>query len=288
MATLKDIKLRIRSVKSTQQITKAMKMVSASKMKRAEDRIKQARPYADKLRQIVGNLAEGLEQDGHPLLAKHGEGKTLILLITTDRGLCGGLNANLNKAVNRLAEHRTKLGEEIEIIAIGKKGHEFFKKLDISISKVVRDQRESDTAKALDEIMRELIQDYEKGAYAKLFIAYNHFKNVISQEQIIQQVLPLEPPQEETKEKAEQMEFLLEPGKTEILNKILPQYIENQAFTALLDNFACEHAARMTAMDGATKNAGEMISSLTLQYNRARQAAITTELTEIISGAQSV
>jgi len=288
MATLRDIKLRIGSVKNTQQITKAMKMVSAAKMKRAENRVRQARPYSDKLNGMVANLAKGLDESSHALLNRRQDGKAVIVLITTDRGLCGGLNTNLNKAVNRFALEQAKKVDEVEIIAIGKKGHEFFKKTDIALGRVVRDQREADTEKELLEIVQSLVKEYEAGEYNHLYLAYNHFKNVISQDITFQKVLPVQPPEKTEGEVADQVEFLLEPSKAEILNSILPQYVENQAYTALLDNFACEHASRMTAMDGATNNAGDLISSLTLQYNRARQAAITTELTEIISGAESV
>ncbi len=299
MATLRDIKLRIKSVKSTQKITKAMKMVSASKMKRAEDRIRQARPYSDKLREMVSNLSDGLDETSHPLLAKRKEGKAIVLVISSDRGLCGGLNSNLLKRVEAFARRKAKEIDQVEVITLGKKGFEFFKKSEFQPTDSIKGLRDAETEAALVSTMERLIDGYANGEYNQLWLAYNHFKNVISQIPTVDQVLPMQPPEakplaaaphgvEKHAEEKEQVEFLLEPSKEEILDVILPQYVENQAFTALLDNQACEHASRMTAMDSASKNAGELISSLTLKYNRARQAAITTELTEIISGAESL
>ena len=287
MSSLKDIKLRIGSVKNTQQITKAMKMVAASKMKRAEDKIAQARPYAVKLRTMVSNLSAGIENDAHPLLEQREGGKTVVVVVTSDRGLCGGLNTSLLKRLKIYLENPENSFDEIEIIAVGRKGKEFFAKTDFPIGMSLTDLTETETADKLSDIMLKLIKEYQEGQYNRLFLVYNHFLNVISQDIMIEQVLPLEAPQADEEEE-DQVEFLLEPSQSDILNTILPQYVENQAFTAYLDNNACEHASRMTAMDSATKNAGDMLSALQMQYNRARQAAITTELIEIISGAESL
>lgn len=284
MANLKDIKLRMGSIKNTQQITAAMKMVAAAKLKKAEGQISSARPYADKLRSIVSNLSQGLDSSAHPLLQKREGGKTVILLISSDKGLCGGLNTNLCKElINYQYENELEL---IELITVGRKGREFFNAKGVEIAESLQGMKEQEMAESLIEMVRKLIQQYIDGEVNQLVLAFNHFKNVITQEATFQQVLPIEPPEMEDPE--EEIEFLFEPSKADILNSILAQYVESQAYTAFLDNQACEHAARMTSMDAATNNADEMLSALRLQYNRARQAAITTELIEIIAGAESL
>lgn len=288
MATLKDIKLRMSSIQNTQQITKAMKMVSASKMKRAEDRIIAARPYSEKLRAIVSNLASGVDPSSHPLLEERKGGKAIVLLLTSDRGLCGGLNTNLCKALEKFIPDQSTKFEFVELVSFGKKGAEFFKPRELTVSETFRDLKETELANALNQRIRELIQQYNENKFNHLYLAYNRFKNVISQIVTISQVLPIVSPAPVDQGVDDDIEFSFEPSSEEILNAILPQYVENQAYTALLDNIACEHAARMTAMDSATKNAEEMLSTLQLQYNRARQAAITSELIEIISGAEAL
>lgn len=288
MATLKDIKSRIGSVKNTQQITKAMKMVAASKMKKAEDRIRAARPYTDKLTAMVSNLAQGVGEDAHPLLTRRKSGRAVVLLITSDKGLCGALNTNLAKRTLVQIKHLQEEVNDVEMITLGRKGSDFFKKTDTEVAGVHKDIKESEYEALLAQLIGALIERYQKGEINRLYVAYNHFKNVISQEIRFSQVLPVEAPEVKGDKAETAVEFLLEPDREAILGEILPQYVENQTFTALLDAFACEHASRMTAMDAATTNAGELIKKLNLQYNRARQAAITTELTEIISGAESL
>mgnify|MGYP003966447635 CR=1 FL=1 len=286
MATLKDIKLRIDSIKNTQQITKAMKMVAASKMRKAEEAIVQARPYSEKLRGIVSNLSGGAKNSAHPLLEQRDGGKAVVLLITSDKGLCGGLNNNLCKNLVKFVPEHTADFEIVELVTFGKKGGEFFGHRDFDISDSFKNLKEKPMAEKLDGKVQELIRQYENGEFNRLYIAYNRFKNVITQIPIIKQVLPVEAA--EAEETGDEAEFIFEPSSDSILKEILPQYVKNQAYTALLDNYACEHAARMTAMDAATTNAAEMIDKLQLQYNRARQAAITSELIEIISGAEAL
>ncbi len=288
MATLKDIKLRMVSIENTQQITKAMKMVAASKMRKAEENASQSKPYADKLKSIISNLSGGQGDASHPLLTHRDGGKALVLLITTDRGLCGGLNTNLCKQLQNFVPNDSNNFDLVELITFGKKGTEFFTNRGGSISESFRDRKESEYAGILGNTVQELIQKYIAGEFNHLFVAYNRFKNVISQIPTIQQVLPIEPPENEEDATSEGTEFIFEPSGEGILDTILPQYVENQAFTALLNNIASEHAARMTAMDAATNNAGDMLSALEIQYNRARQAAITSELIEIISGAEAI
>ncbi|PCI28284.1 MAG: ATP synthase F1 subunit gamma [SAR324 cluster bacterium] len=286
MANLKDIKTRMVSIRNTQQITSAMKMVAAAKMKKAEMHIVKAKPYAEKLRSIVTNLSQGLESSAHPLLEEREGGKVVILLISSDRGLCGGLNTNLCKALLRYQKEQNF--EFVELITLGRKGYEFFSSQGVEIAEAFQSLKDDEMAEALTGKVRELIQQYENGEFNKLILAHNTFKNVLTQEVVLKQVLPIEPPEVEKEDPEEEVQFIFEASKDEILGSILPQYVESQAFTALLDNNACEHAARMTSMDSATKNAGEMLSALQLTYNRARQAAITTELIEIIAGAESL
>jgi F-type H+-transporting ATPase subunit gamma len=286
MATLKDIKLRIDSIKNTQQITKAMKMVAASKMRKAEEAIVQARPYSEKLRGIVSNLSSGAKDSAHPLLEQREGGKAVVLLITSDKGLCGGLNNNLcKKLVKFIPDHSTDF-EFVELVTFGKKGGEFFGNRDFEIVDSYKNLKDKAMAEKMAKKVQELIRQYENGKFNRLYIAYNRFRNVISQIPEIKQVLPVESSEQE--ESADETEFIFEPSAVGILDTIIPQYVKNQAYTALLDNYACEHAARMTAMDAATTNAAEMIDKLQLQYNRARQAAITSELIEIISGAEAL
>lgn len=288
MATLKDIKLRMGSIENTKQITKAMKMVSASKMRRAEENIVQARPYSDKLRSVISNLSNGISQDAHPLLQKREGGKAMVLVISTDRGLCGGLNVNLFKKLYAFMEEKSAGFESADLISFGKKANEYYSKRKANIVESYKGLREQEMSDILVSEVRKLIDRYTDGEFNYLYLAYNQFKNVVSQIPTIKQVLPIEPPEQDGEAEDSKTEFIFEPSATGILESILPQYVENQAFTALLDNFASEHAARMTAMDSATNNATEMLASLEIQYNRARQAAITNELIEIISGAEAV
>ena len=288
MATLKDIKLRMVSIENTQQITKAMKMVAASKMRKAEENVTQSRAYAEKLKAIVSNLSNGLDESAHPLLTKREGGKAVVLLITTDRGLCGGLNVNLCKKLLQFVPDETNKLELVELVTFGKKGNEFFSNRGGNIAESFRDMKEQQYAEILGEKLKELVKQYIDGEFNHLYIGFNQFKNVVTQIPTLQQVLPIEPPEEAESATTDQTEFIFEPSSEGILNAILPQYVENQAFTALLNNIASEHAARMTAMDAATNNAGDMLSALEIQYNRARQAAITSELIEIISGAEAL
>ncbi len=288
MATLKDIQLRMGSIKNTMQITKAMKMVAASKMRRAEEAITNSRPYSEKLRSIISNLSTGIDQSAHPLLEKREGGKAVVLLISTDRGLCGGLNVNLCKQLNSFIPDQSNNFDVVELITFGKKGTEYFSNRGGNIVESFKDLKDQQRADSLEKTVRDLIKKYTEGEFNHLYIAYNRFNNVVSQTPVIKQVLPIEPPTGESSNPEENTEFVFEPSGMAILNAILPQYVENQAFTGLLDNNASEHAARMTAMDAATNNASDMLAKLQIQFNRARQAAITSELIEIISGAEAV
>jgi F-type H+-transporting ATPase subunit gamma len=285
MATLKSIKKRIVSVKNTRQITKAMKMVSAAKLRRAQDSIMAARPYAKKLEEVLQNLAAQGDSGAHPLLEKRSAEKALLIVISSDRGLCGGFNANLGKAADRFIKEKQSDYAEFSVMTIGRKGYEFLK----NRTKVRKNYEGVLTGlnyQTAALLAHEVIDAYLAEEFDEVYVIYNAFKSVISQDITIQQLLPI-PPVASTAEEAV-TDYIYEPSKGALLEELLPKNIEVQIFKALLDSIAAEHAARMTAMDSASKNANEMIGKLTLQYNRARQAAITKELMEIISGAESV
>ncbi len=287
MANLKSIKKRIVSVKSTRQITKAMKMVAAAKLRRAQDNVVAARPYARKLREVMERLAQSQESDPHPLMVRRDTSpRALIVLVTSDRGLCGGFNANISKAAERfILEHRDDYSQ-VTITTIGRKGYDFLKnrqKMGQNYAGVIS----KPTYQAAALIAREVIQGFIAEEYDDVFLFYNAFRSVMSQDITCEQLLPISAP--EMSEEAESgVQYIYEPTKGELLGELLPKSIEVAIFKAMLESVASEHGARMTAMDSASKNATEMIGKLTLIYNRARQAAITTELTEIISGAESI
>ena len=288
MASLKDIRKRIDSVKRTQKTTSAMKMVSAAKLRRAEDHIRAATPYAQKLKSIVSSLStrfEGEEQDsGFGSLFRNSSGKrTGVILVTSDRGLCGGFNSNLSKA---LLQQLIDEGVECAEFAIfGRKGNDFFKrtphKILVNHAGTPPDQHLS----LVREVVGEFTKRFENDELDQVLLTYNHFISVISQVPMIEQLLPIKPIEAES---MDEREVLFEPSPEEILQTLLKKYVQNQVYVSWLDTIAGEHAARMTSMDAATKNAGEIIDKLQLHYNRTRQAAITGELIEIISGAESL
>jgi len=288
MPSLKDIKKRIGSVKNTQQITKAMKMVSAAKLRRAQDAVTAARPYADKMVEVLCSLALREDADSHPLLAERGKKKALVVLITGDRGLCGGFNTNISKAAERTIRENSHGYDEYELLIVGRKGNDYLKRRGVKILKVhehlVGSGQVTYPTGAL--LGQEVIDLYLKGEYDAAFLVYNAFQSAMTQVQTVTQLLPIVPKQVE--EGSHVAEYLYEPNAAQVLEQLLPKHIEVQMFRAMLESAASEHGARMTAMDSASKNASEMIGKLTLQYNRARQAAITKELMEIISGAESI
>lgn len=288
MPSLKSIKKRIESVKNTSQITKAMKMVSAAKLRRAQENIVAARPYASKMEEVLQSLAGSVEGDAHPLLEVRDARKLLLLVITSDRGLCGGFNANLCKAADRyIKEHQSEY-EEISIVTLGRKGYDFLKRRH-TVAKNYPNLISKPNYQTAALLAQEVIEGYLEEQYDRVIILFNAFKTVMTQDITFQQILPVQPPEQEvtvTDEPA--VEYIYEPSIKDLLGEILPKNIEVQIFKAMLESVAGEHGARMTAMDSASKNASEMIGKLTLQYNRARQAAITTELMEIISGAESI
>jgi len=287
MASLKSIKKRIVSVKSTRQITKAMKMVSAARLRRAQENVVAARPYAKKLHEVMERLAQSQEMDPHPLMVRRETSpRALIILVTSDRGLCGGFNANISKATERfIRDHRDDYSD-VTLMTIGRKGYDFLK----NRQKIVKNYSgiiSKPTYQAAALVAQEVIQGFLDEEYDDVFLFFNAFRSVMSQDITCEQLLPISPP--EVSEVTESgVEYIYEPNKGELLGELLPKAIEVSIFKAMLESVASEHGARMTAMDSASKNATEMIGKLTLIYNRARQAAITKELMEIISGSESI
>ena len=292
MPSLKSIKKRISSTKSTRQITKAMKMVSAAKLRRAQEAVVAARPFSNKLQQVIASLARREDQDAHPLLAQRGKGKALIVLVTSDRGLCGGFNGNVSKAVERHIRSNPDGFEQIDLLLIGRKGNDYLKRRPgMTIFKVYENLLGTGQVSYAPAslIGQELVGLFESEQYDAVFLAFNAFRSAISQEPHIVPLLPVAPLTAEKESVDEYLaDYIYEPNVTEVLSALLPKYVEVQIFRAFLESVASEHGARMSAMDSASKNATEMIGKLTLQYNRARQAAITKELMEIISGAESI
>jgi F-type H+-transporting ATPase subunit gamma len=285
MANLKSIRKRITSVKNTRQITKAMKMVSAAKLRRAQDKVLAARPYAEKLEEVLVRLSSSGGATDHPLARKEKSEKALLIVVSSDRGLCGGFNANICKAAEAFIRENSSRFTEISLLTIGRKGYEFLRKR-ASIRKNYSNILSTLSYQEASLIGQELIAGYLADDFDVAYLLYNSFKSVMSQDITLKQLLPIEPPQGPDEEFS--LEAIYEPSKEELLAELFPKNIEVQLFHAMLESIASEHGARMTAMDSASKNASEMIAKLTLQYNRARQAVITTELMEIISGAESI
>lgn len=287
MATLRDIRRRIRSVKNTRQITKAMKLVAAAKLRRAQEQIVAARPYANKLMDVMASLASRVDRERHPLLARREVRRVELVVITGDRGLCGAFNTNILREADRLLRRESEAGHEPRLNLIGRKGRDYYRRRPYP-----RDQEvvgvfggRIDYAVA-QQVSKELVEQYANAEYDLLYLVYNEFKSAIQQRVKVEQLLPIEPAP--IPEGATAVDYIYEPDADSILGALLPKYVEVEIFRALLESQAAELGARMTAMDSATNNAEEMISSLTLQFNRARQAAITKEIMEIISGAEAL
>lgn len=287
MPSLKSIKKRIGSVKNTRQITKAMKMVSAAKLRRAQENVVAARPYAKKLGEVLQSLAGNLEGDLHPLLEKREGKKLLLVLVTSDRGLCGGFNTNICKAADRFIKEKQGEYEQISLMTVGRKGFEYFRSRKATNYKNFPNVLAKPNYGTAAMIATDVIEAFQGGEFDEVVLLFNAFRTVMSQDITFQQLLPVVPEAAASGDETA-VEYIYEPSVADILAEILPKNIEVQIFKAMLESVAAEHGARMTAMDSASKNASEMIGKLTLIYNRARQAAITKELMEIISGAESI
>jgi F-type H+-transporting ATPase subunit gamma len=289
MANLLDIRRRIKSVKNTQQITKAMKMVSASKLRRAQERVINARPFANKMSEVLTDLAAHTSEDfQHPLLDQRGDQRYLVVLVTADKGLCGAFNANLIKAAQTFLKENA--GKDVEFIAVGRKGRDFFRRRANVTGEFVgmTGKGRVEYGEAL-EIATDVIKRFtEDETIDKVFLIFAEFKTVLTQRIVVEQLLPISQATNEEGGGAETIDYIYEQPPAEIMTRLLPRLIETQIFRALLESIASEQGARMTAMDAASKNAGELISTLTLNMNRVRQAAITREIIEIVSGAAAL
>jgi len=288
MPSLRDIRRRISSVKNTQQITNAMKMVSAAKLQRAQDRVMATRPYADRMAYVVEHLEARVKPSAHPLLTPREAGKTLLVMLTSDRGLCGGFNSNVQRRALEEIRELSASGE-VDVIAIGKKGRDFlgYRRIEILDSYIEMFIRQVIYEQA-KEIAVKLIKAFEEEGYRQVIVLYNKFNSAISQQVTALRLLPMSGLEDPDAEPAEAYDYLYEPSAPEVLDSLLRKQVEIQLFQLFQESFAGEHGARMTAMDSATSNASEMIANLTLTFNRARQAAITTELIEVVSGADAL
>ncbi|MCL5238686.1 MAG: ATP synthase F1 subunit gamma [Nitrospirae bacterium] len=288
MPGLKEIRKRIGSVKSTKQITKAMKMVAAAKFRKAQTRIIELRPYADKMNAVLSSLAKTVET-GHPLLEVRPRNKVEILVLTSDKGLCGAFNTNIMKAASKLIKEVRAGGIEASVSSIGKKGTDLFKRRGLALRRSWVGISGRVSYLNAKEITNDIIENYTNETFDEVVLVYNEFKSALVQRVSVVRLLPLAPVGSETEESREEAaDFLYEPSQQAIFDNLLPKNLEIQIFRALLESQASEEAARMTSMENATKAADDMIGSLTLQYNKARQASITKELMDIVGGVEAL
>lgn len=290
MANLKEIKSRITSISSTMQITSAMKMVSAAKLRRAQDAIMQMRPYAEKLKEILGNVSGTLDLSENIYAEQRPAERVLIIPITSNRGLCGGFNNNITKRVNKLIKEDYS-SSDVQILSIGKKVNDVFKKSPMNVRPEglgeAEDMFNDLSFDRAAEHAEYAMNGFAKGTYDRVVVVYNQFKNAAIQEVQAEQLLPIEP-KLETVDSKNATDYIFEPSKEEIVRDMIPKTLKLQLYKALLDSNASEHGARMTAMHKATDNASDLKRDLTLEYNKARQAAITNEILEIVGGAEAL
>jgi F-type H+-transporting ATPase subunit gamma len=300
LANLKAIRKRISSVKSTQKITRAQKMVAGARLTRAQQRIQALRPYAVKTAQVLAEVAGRATDDdaaasdnAHPLLARRPEKTVLLLVITSDRGLCGAFNTNILRAASKIWKEREAAGQAVKIVTVGRKGRDFFRRRNAPVLEVLTGVWEKLDIEQARAIARKVLTPFVKGDVDSIYVVYNEFKSAMSQRVVAEPLFPLQKAaapeaSAETPEWATQREYLFEPDRKALLERLVPMYIEVSILRALYESQASELGSRMTAMESATKKAAEMIGKYTLIYNRARQAAITTELMEIIGGAEAL
>jgi F-type H+-transporting ATPase subunit gamma len=287
MASLQSLRRKIASVKNTQKITKAMKMVAAAKLKRAQERILTARPYAHQLREVMSNLSQRVNRASHPLLSLR-DGKTLeLLVVTSDRGLCGAFNTNILRRAVEFLEEQRRQGKRVSVSLAGRKSIDFFKRRDWPIRQEWPGVFDRLSFEHALDIGQNIVSQYHEGTFDHLYVVYNEFKSAMQQEVIVEKLLPIESLHLSEKPSMGGG-YLYEPDEGELLATLLPKHFEIQTYRVLLESAAAEQAARMTAMDGATRNAGELIKKITLFYNKTRQAAITKELMDIVGGAEAL
>jgi len=285
LPSTRDLTRRIRSVKGTQQITKAMKMVAAAKLRRAQEAVTNARPYADTLSKVLANVA-GRTEESHPLLERRESGRVWLVVVSSDKGLCGSFNANMLRQVEK--DLKTGRWADVEVIAIGRKASDFFRVREFSVAHQERETMSQLTAADGPRLGAMFMKAFTSGQVDEVWLVYNKFVSVLRQEITFEQLLPIEPPEAAADADEAGTDYLYEPDAVGLLASLLPAYVETEVQRVLYDSVAAEQASRMTSMGAATKNAGEMIDALTMLYNRTRQAAITKELIEIVSGAQAL
>ena len=285
MASLRDIRKRIASVKNTQKITNAMKMVSAAKLRRAEEAIKAARPFAEKMREVLMSLASRANPSAHPMLEVRPVQKALLILVTADRGLCGAFNTNLNRRAEAFVKEMKAKGVQVDLINVGRKGNDYFRRRQVEIAEKFVNVMNKVSFELAGLVIDAATEKFNLGDYQEVYLLYNSFRSAVTQIVTFRRLLPIKPEEDDA---PRDREYLYEPSEEELLEGILPRYIQVQVYTGLLDSVASEHGARMTAMEAATTNADEMIYKLTLKHNRLRQESITTELMEIVGGAEAL
>lgn len=287
MAGGREIKSKIKSVQNTRKVTRALEMVSASKIRKAQDRMKASRPYARLMKQVIGHIARANTDYVHPYMAARNTVKRVgYIVVSTDRGLCGGLNSNLfRKLLGEIREHQQQ-GVEVDVVAIGQKANAFFRRLKVNMVASVTHLGEKPQVEQLIGIIKVMLDAYEAGTVDRVKLAYNDFINTMTQRPTVDQLLPL-PPAEEMSQ-SHDWDYIYEPDAPSVLNDVLTRYVESLVYQAVLENLASEHAARMVAMKSASDNASKLIDTLNLIYNKARQAAITQEISEIVGGAAAV
>jgi len=283
MASLRDLRRRVKSIGNMQKITKAMKAVSAAKMRRAQDAVLAARPYSKRIRGVLGRVAAASGAVKHPLLAVREPKRIAYIVITADRGLCGGFNGNV---LRRVMQELRNVSAEVSMITVGRKGRDFFRRRGYAIDGQFIGLGEDIKYHTAKEISSLVIDKYSAAEYDEVYLLYSQFVNVMVQKPVLMKLLPAEPPADEGSDR--KVNYIFEPSSEAVLAELLPKYLENAIYQGLLESKAGEHSARMTAMDNATKNASDMIDKLTLSMNRARQAAITREITEIVGGAAAL
>ena len=286
MSGAKEIRTKISSIKNTQKITKAMEMVAASKMRKAQDRMQATRPYAEKIRNVISHLAHAHPEYHHPYLAERDTRRVGVVIISTDRGLCGGLNINLFKLIIKAMQQWNADGIEIDLTLVGAKSNAFFKRLGGNVVSTATHLGDAPSISDLIGTIKVMLDAYEKGDIDRLYLANNNFVNTMTQRPVLEQLIPIQGHEE--KELETHWDYIYEPDSKPVMDALMIRYIESLVYQGVVDNLACEQSARMVAMKSATDNAGELIDELQLAYNKARQAAITQEISEIVGGAAAV
>lgn len=287
MAAGKEIRTKIAGFKNTQKITSAMEMVAASKKRKAQDRMDASKPYADKIRAVIGHLANANAEYRHPYLVERDVKRVGFIVVSTDRGMCGGLNANLFKQVIQQANAWKDKGASVQISAIGSKGTGFFKGRGFDVAASMTQLGDKPSVSDLIGGVKVMLDDYNEGKIDRLYLVFNEFVNTMVQKPVLEQLLPLEAAEDESARR-HTWDYLYEPDAESLLDHLMVRYVESVVYQGVVENFACEQAARMMAMKSASDNAEELIESLNMEYNKARQAAITQEIAEIVGGASAV